>query len=71
MFQGLAWVSTKYTNRSLDYPDIEFHFVSGSPGSDGGRQIRKVDGVPLLLTWPDGLNTRDVFVGVCKELTDA
>ena len=40
--QGLAWVSTKFTNRSLDYPDIEFHFVSGSPGSDGGRQIRKV-----------------------------
>ena len=23
-------------------PDIEFHFVSGSPASDGGRQIRKV-----------------------------
>ena len=41
-FQGLAWVSTKFTNRSLDFPDIEFHFVSGSPGSDGGRQIRKV-----------------------------
>ena len=40
--QGLAWVSTKFTNRSLDHPDIEFHFVSGSPGSDGGRQIRKV-----------------------------
>ena len=35
-------MSTKFTNRSLDYPDIEFHFVSGSPGSDGGRQIRKV-----------------------------
>ena len=25
-------------------PDIEFHFVSGSPASDGGRQIRKVGG---------------------------
>ena len=35
-------MSTKFTNRSLDFPDIEFHFVSGSPGSDGGRQIRKV-----------------------------
>ena len=42
MFQGLAWVPTKFTNRSTDHPDIEFHFVSGSPASDGGRQIRKV-----------------------------
>ena len=42
--QGLAWVSTKFTNRSADHPDIEFHFVSGSPASDGGRQIRKVGG---------------------------
>jgi hypothetical protein len=40
--QGLAWVPTKYVNKSLDWPDIEFHFVSGSPASDGGRQIRKV-----------------------------
>jgi len=43
--EGLAWVSTKFTNRSLDYPDIEFHFVSGSPASDGGRQIRKAHGI--------------------------
>ena len=42
LFKGLAWIPTKFTNRSKDWPDIEFHFVSGSPGSDGGRQIRKV-----------------------------
>ena len=47
-FQGLAWVSTKFTNRSLDHPDIEFHFVSGSPGSDGGRQIRKVSIIAVV-----------------------
>ena len=41
-FQCLAWVSTKFTNRSLDYPDIEIPFVSGSPASDGGNHIRKV-----------------------------
>jgi hypothetical protein len=40
--QGLAWVPTKYANKSLDWPDIEFHFASGHPASDGGRQIRKV-----------------------------
>ena len=31
-----------FTNRSLDYPDIGIHFVSGSPASDGGNHIRKV-----------------------------
>jgi len=30
-----------YNIRSLDYPDVEFHFVSGGPGSDGGKQVRK------------------------------
>ena len=27
------------------FVDIEFHFVSGSPASDGGRQIRKAHGI--------------------------
>eukprot|EP00096_Caligus_rogercresseyi_P014940 TRINITY_DN7397_c0_g1_i1.p1 TRINITY_DN7397_c0_g1~~TRINITY_DN7397_c0_g1_i1.p1 ORF type:complete len:653 (-),score=111.34 TRINITY_DN7397_c0_g1_i1:380-2338(-) len=43
--EGLAWVPTKYQNRSNDSPDIEFHFASGSVASDGGRQIRKVHGI--------------------------
>lgn len=43
--EGLAWIPTKFTNKSEDFPDIEIHFVSGSPGSDGGRQIRKVHGI--------------------------
>ncbi len=43
--EGLAWIPTKFENRSADFPDIEFHFVSGTPGSDGGRQIRKVMGI--------------------------
>ena len=37
--EGMAWIPTKYENRSKDWPDIEFHFVSGSLGSDGGRQV--------------------------------
>ena len=36
---GMAWIPIKYENRSKDWPDIEFHFVSGSLGSDGGRQV--------------------------------
>ena len=51
LFQCLAWVSTKFTNRSLDYPDIEIVFISGSPASDGGNHIRKVSmfSVPVML----------------------
>ena len=37
--EGLGWIPTKYENRSKDWPDIEFHFVSGNLGSDGGRQV--------------------------------
>ena len=43
--EALAWIPTKYSNRSIDFPDIEFHIVSGSAASDGGRQIRKVHGI--------------------------
>ena len=43
--EGLAWVNTKYANQSDDWPDIEFHFVSGTPAADGGAQIRRAHGV--------------------------
>lgn len=43
--EGLAYVNTKYANSSLDWPDIEFHFVSGSTNSDGGSQLRKAHGL--------------------------
>ncbi|XP_055845345.1 glucose dehydrogenase [FAD, quinone] [Episyrphus balteatus] len=43
--EGLAFVNTKYANKSLDWPDIEFHFVSGSTNSDGGSQLRKAHGL--------------------------
>ena len=32
--EGLAWVKTKYENQTDDWPDIEFHFVAGTPVSD-------------------------------------
>ena len=43
--EGLAFVNTKYANASDDFPDIEFHFVSGSTNSDGGSQLRKAHGL--------------------------
>lgn len=43
--EGLAFVNTKYANASNDFPDIEFHFVSGSTNSDGGSQLRKIHGI--------------------------
>ncbi|KAK2703762.1 glucose dehydrogenase [FAD, quinone]-like [Artemia franciscana] len=42
--EGLAWVKTKFENQTDDYPDIEFHFVSGTPASDGGAQVRWIHG---------------------------
>lgn len=43
--EGLAFVNTKYANVSDDFPDIEFHFVSGSTNSDNGNQLRKAHGL--------------------------
>lgn len=43
--EGLAFVNTKYANKTDDYPDIEFHFVSGSTNSDGGNQLKKAHGL--------------------------
>lgn len=43
--EGLAFVNTKYVNASDDYPDIEFHFISGSTNSDGGAQLKKAHGL--------------------------
>ncbi|KAB7495957.1 Glucose dehydrogenase [FAD, quinone] [Armadillidium nasatum] len=38
--EGLAFIHTKYSNTSLNWPDIEFQFVSGNYASDSGRYIR-------------------------------
>ena len=34
--EGVAWVNTKYADPNDDWPDIEFHFLSGTPASDDG-----------------------------------
>ena len=43
--EGLAWVKTKYADPNDDWPDIELHFIAGTPISDGGIQVRYNDGV--------------------------
>jgi len=42
---GVGWIKTKYANQSDDWPDIEFHFLAGTPVSDGGKVIRYNEGV--------------------------
>ncbi|KAE8747712.1 Glucose dehdrogenase acceptor-like [Frankliniella occidentalis] len=43
--EGLAFVNSKYANKSIDFPDIQFHFAPSSINSDGGEQIRKILGL--------------------------
>lgn len=43
--EGLAFVNSKYADKSGDYPDVQFHFAPSSVNSDGGDQIRKVIGL--------------------------
>jgi len=43
--EAIAFINTKYANVSLDFPDIELHFFSGGINSDGGTQIRRMQGL--------------------------
>lgn len=43
--EGLAFVHSKYNNRSENWPDIQFHFAPSSVNSDSGEQIRKILGL--------------------------
>ncbi|XP_012274595.2 glucose dehydrogenase [FAD, quinone] [Orussus abietinus] len=40
--EGLAFVNSKYADRNVDYPDVQFHFAPSSINSDGGDHIRKI-----------------------------
>ncbi|XP_020290755.1 glucose dehydrogenase [FAD, quinone] [Pseudomyrmex gracilis] len=39
--EGLAFLNTKYADKSGDYPDMQFHFAPSSINSDG-EQIKKI-----------------------------
>ncbi|XP_037889012.1 glucose dehydrogenase [FAD, quinone] isoform X2 [Glossina fuscipes] len=43
--EGLAFVHTPYSNRSLDWPDIQFHMAPASINSDNGARVKKVLGL--------------------------
>ncbi|XP_075155520.1 glucose dehydrogenase [FAD, quinone] [Haematobia irritans] len=43
--EGLAFVHTPYSNRSLDWPDIQFHMAPASINSDNGARVKKVMGL--------------------------
>jgi len=61
--EALGFIPTKYANRSLDFPDIEFHIVSGHVGSDGGRSVRRVQAIgdeAWMKVWKE-LSFKDAF----------
>ncbi|XP_067122970.1 glucose dehydrogenase [FAD, quinone]-like [Centruroides vittatus] len=35
--EGIGFINTKYANPYDDYPDIQYHFLSGGMASDGGK----------------------------------
>ena len=40
--EGLAFLNSRYADKSGNYPDIQFHFAPSSINSDGGDYIRKI-----------------------------
>lgn len=44
LVEGLAFVNSKYANKSIDWPDVQFHFSPSSINSDG-PQIKKISGL--------------------------
>lgn len=43
--EGLAFVNTKFANKSGTWPDIQFHMAPASINSDAGTQVRKIFGL--------------------------
>ncbi|XP_046753934.1 glucose dehydrogenase [FAD, quinone] [Diprion similis] len=43
--EGLAFVNTRFADKSGDFPDVQFHFAPSSINSDGGEHIRRILGL--------------------------
>lgn len=43
--EGLAFVNSRYNDKSENWPDVQFHFTPSSISSDDGQQIRKILGL--------------------------
>jgi choline dehydrogenase-like flavoprotein len=67
-------VKTKYADPNIDWPDIEFHFVAGTPASDGCAFIRYNEGIKDHI-WRDyyrplvGKNTWQVIPMLLRPLS--
>lgn len=64
--EGLAFINTKYANHSVDTPDIELHFVSGSTNSDGGVHLWKAHGLKeeFYKSVYEPINNKDVWSAI-------
>ncbi|XP_050443792.1 glucose dehydrogenase [FAD, quinone]-like [Adelges cooleyi] len=64
--EGLAFINTKFNNKSFDQPDIELHFVSGSTNSDGGVQLWKAHGLreDFYKSVYEPINNKDVWSAI-------
>lgn len=58
--EGLAFVNTKYANKSVDWPDIQFHMAPASLSSDNGARVKQVLGLKESLY-------RDVFQPIANK----
>ncbi|EEB16963.1 glucose dehydrogenase precursor, putative [Pediculus humanus corporis] len=43
--EAVAFINTKYANKSDNYPDIQYHFAPASVNSDAGLRVRKILGL--------------------------
>ncbi|KAK7081314.1 hypothetical protein SK128_006059, partial [Halocaridina rubra] len=66
--EGVGFVSSKYRNASKDWPDIEYHFVSGSHGSDKGDFFHTMLGLKkeYYTNFYNYLYDQDQFIIVTK-----
>lgn len=61
--ETVGFISTKYANRSDDWPDIEFMLTSSSVNSDGGIHVKNAHGLTdeFYNEVFESVNRRDVF----------
>ncbi|KAG9437197.1 glucose dehydrogenase [FAD, quinone] [Apis mellifera carnica] len=61
--ETVGFISTKYANRSDDWPDIEFMLTSSSVNSDGGTHVKNAHGLTdeFYNEVFESINRRDVF----------
>lgn len=58
--EGLAFVNTKYANKTVDWPDIQFHMAPASLSSDNGARVKQVLGLKESLY-------KDVFQPIANK----